>query len=64
MKAWVAWFGTLGDSVVDMGKPFGAGTSPQGKTTPGSLQRIRLRFTDGRDCWHAVPGQSSTDFDL
>lgn len=24
MQEWEAWFGTLGDSVVDMGNPFGA----------------------------------------
>lgn len=24
MQEWVAWFGTLGDAVVDMGNPFGA----------------------------------------
>jgi hypothetical protein len=27
MQAWTAWFSTLGDSVVDMGNPFGAGTT-------------------------------------
>ena len=26
MQEWGAWFGTLGDSVVDIGNPFGAGT--------------------------------------
>lgn len=27
MQAWGAWFGALGDSVVDMGNPFGAGST-------------------------------------
>jgi hypothetical protein len=27
MQQWVAWFGALGDSVVDMGTPLGAGTT-------------------------------------
>lgn len=27
MQQWVSWFGTLGDSVIDMGNPFGAGTT-------------------------------------
>jgi hypothetical protein len=27
MEAWGAWFGTLGDAVVDMGTPFGASSS-------------------------------------
>ena len=27
MQEWTAWFGTLGDSVVDMGNPFGAATT-------------------------------------
>jgi hypothetical protein len=27
MKAWGAWFGGLGDSVLDIGNPFGAGTT-------------------------------------
>ena len=26
-QAWTAWLGSLGDSVVDMGNPFGAGTT-------------------------------------
>ena len=27
MRVWGAWFGALGDSVVDIGNPFGAGSS-------------------------------------
>jgi hypothetical protein len=27
MQKWGAWFGTLGDSVADMGNPFGASTT-------------------------------------
>ena len=37
MQEWVAWFGTLGDSVVDMGNPFGAGTTVKN----GGCQRRR-----------------------
>ena len=27
MQEWTNWFGTLGDSVTDIGNPFGAGTT-------------------------------------
>jgi S1-C subfamily serine protease len=27
MQEWTNWFGTLGDSVADIGNPFGAGTT-------------------------------------
>ena len=27
MQQWASWFGTFGDSVVDMGNPFGASTT-------------------------------------
>jgi hypothetical protein len=27
MQAWGAWFGSLGDSVIDVGNPFGAGST-------------------------------------
>jgi hypothetical protein len=30
MQAWGAWFGTLGDSVSDMGNPFGASATVTG----------------------------------
>jgi hypothetical protein len=38
MQAWGAWFGTLGDSVTDMGNPFGgsATVSPGGITDGGN----------------------------
>ena len=37
MKVWGAWFGSLGDSVIDGGNPFGASTTiaPDGSTTAG-----------------------------
>lgn len=31
MDAWIAWFGTLGESVVDGGNPFGPAKSVSGK---------------------------------
>lgn len=31
MDAWIAWFGTLGESVVDSGNPFGPAKSVSGK---------------------------------
>lgn len=31
MDAWMAWFGTLGDAVVDGGNPFGPAKSVSGK---------------------------------
>ena len=27
MRVWTSWFGTLGDSVVDMGNPFSASST-------------------------------------
>ena len=35
MDAWTAWFGGLGDSVVDMGNPFGASAAVGGGGTSG-----------------------------
>ena len=35
MDAWMAWFGGLGDSVVDAGNPFGASASVGGGSTSG-----------------------------
>jgi hypothetical protein len=37
MDAWMAWFGTLGDAVVDGGNPFGAAVAiaPGGGVTDG-----------------------------
>jgi hypothetical protein len=35
MAAWTAWFGTLGDAVVDIGTPFGASSAVNGGSTSG-----------------------------
>ena len=35
MAAWTAWFGTLGDSVVEIGNPFGASAAVNGGSTSG-----------------------------
>ena len=35
MDAWTAWFGTLGDAVVDVGNPFGAQAAVGGGATSG-----------------------------
>jgi hypothetical protein len=35
MDAWMAWFGSLGDSVVDMGNPFGPSAAVDGGSTSG-----------------------------
>ena len=35
MDAWTAWFGSLGDSVVNMGNPFGAQAAVGGGATSG-----------------------------
>src|SRR4029450_10711090 len=35
MDAWTAWFGSLGDSVVDIGNPFGANAAVGGGATAG-----------------------------
>ena len=35
MDAWTAWFGGLGDSVVDMGNPFAGGAAVGGGATSG-----------------------------
>jgi S1-C subfamily serine protease len=38
MRVWTAWFGALGDAVVDIGNPFGAGSTvtAEGATTGGA----------------------------
>ena len=38
MRVWGAWFGALGDAVVDIGNPFGAGSTvtAEGATTGGA----------------------------
>jgi len=38
MQAWMAWFGALGDAVVDMGSPFGPASTvaSDGSVTPGT----------------------------
>jgi hypothetical protein len=38
MQAWTRWFGSLGESVVDLGNPAGAcvAISPAGTVTPGA----------------------------
>jgi hypothetical protein len=41
MQEWTAWFGTLGESVVDMGNPFGAGTTlTNGRTSEGGASKL------------------------
>ena len=35
MAAWTAWFGTLGDSVIEIGNPFGASAAVNGGSTSG-----------------------------
>jgi hypothetical protein len=41
MQQWVSWFGTLGDSVVDIGNPFGAGTTvTNGGSSDGGASKL------------------------
>ncbi len=42
MAAWGAWFGEMGDAVVDGGNPFGpaATISPDGSTTDGAKYEV------------------------
>jgi hypothetical protein len=35
MDAWMAWYGSMGDKVVDVGNPFGASTAVGGNGTSG-----------------------------
>ena len=35
MSAWTAWFGTLGDAVIEIGNPFGASAAVNGGSTSG-----------------------------
>jgi hypothetical protein len=35
MKAWIDWFGTLGNAVVEAGNPFGASAAVQADGSPG-----------------------------
>ncbi len=48
MQAWGSWFGTLGDSVADMGNPFGnsatvssGGVADGGKSAPAATRSCR-----------------------
>jgi hypothetical protein len=42
MDAWMGWFGTLGDDIVEPGNPFGASSTvkPDGSTTDGAAGGI------------------------
>jgi hypothetical protein len=41
MQEWVAWFDTLGDSVADIGNPFGAGTTVKnGGASDGGASKL------------------------
>jgi hypothetical protein len=41
MQAWTAWFGTFGDSVVDIGNPFGASsTVAAGGASDGGTSKL------------------------
>jgi hypothetical protein len=41
MQVWTAWFGTLGDSLVDIGNPFGAATTVKnGGATEGGASKL------------------------
>ena len=41
MQAWTAWFGTLGDSVADMGNAFGASsTVTNGSASDGGASKL------------------------
>jgi len=41
MQQWTTWFGTLGDAVVDIGNPFGAGTTVKdGGTSDGGASEL------------------------
>ena len=41
MQEWIAWFGTLGDSVVDMGNAFGASsTVTNGSASDGGASKL------------------------
>jgi hypothetical protein len=41
MQEWVSWFGTLGDSVVDIGNPFGASTTvTNGGSSDGGASKL------------------------
>lgn len=53
MQAWGAWFGTLGDSVADMGNPFGSsatvsasGTSEGGASKAGGYSIVTADSID------------------
>ena len=41
MRVWGAWFGALGDSVADIGNPFGAGSTVSGDgATSGGASKL------------------------
>ena len=48
MEAWTSWFGGLGDSVVDMGNPFGASSAVNGGGVSG-ITGYSIVSADGLD---------------
>ena len=58
MQEWTNWFGTLGDSVADIGNPFGAGTTvSNGSASNGGASKLSgysiinaESLADGRCC--------------
>ncbi len=48
MRVWGAWFGGLGDSVVDMGNPFGAGIDGHGRRRDHGRRIEARRLLDRR----------------
>jgi hypothetical protein len=42
MEAWMGWFGTLGDDIVEPGNPFGASSTvtPDGSNTDGGASGV------------------------
>ena len=63
MDRWMAWFGELGEAVVDMGAPFGAaatvGGSLLGNQGEGWIDFVRAGRSGGRQSsgQHGKPGQ-------
>lgn len=43
MDRWMAWFGTLGDAVIDMGAPFGDAATIASDGTPSPGPALTLR---------------------
>ena len=56
MQAWMGWFGSLGDAVVDGGNPFGASASVGGGEAASGLTGYSIIEADSLDAATELAG--------